>query len=245
MSVARNRFSRVAGAAMAGLLVLSLSACAEGLDTRVTRFQTQLPAPQGQSFAVVADDPQLAGGIEFGQYAALVGQKLATQGYAMAQNPESATMIVHFSYGVDKGHQVVRETGFSDPYFGPWRGYRGFGYGGGYGRGYGRFGGGWGGGYGGFGGRSWGYGFYDPWFNDIDISTVYTSGVSVKIDDRATSRRLFEGHAQAVSASDHLSYLVPNLIDAMFTGFPGNSGETLKITIAPEKTTVKKVDVKR
>jgi hypothetical protein len=30
----------------------------------------------------------------------------------------------------------------------------------------------------------------------------------------------------------------------MFTGFPGNSGETLKISIAPEKTTVKKVNAK-
>jgi hypothetical protein len=26
---------------------------------------------------------------------------------------------------------------------------------------------------------------------------------------------------------------VPNLIEAMFTGFPGNSGETVKITVAP------------
>jgi len=28
---------------------------------------------------------------------------------------------------------------------------------------------------------------------------------------------------------------VPRLVEAMFTGFPGNSGETVKITIAPEK----------
>ena len=28
--------------------------------------------------------------------------------------------------------------------------------------------------------------------------------------------------------------LVPNLVEAMFTGFPGNSGETLHITVAPE-----------
>jgi hypothetical protein len=232
--VARTRFSRVAKAAMAGLLVMGLSACAEGLDTKVTRFQTQLPAPQGQSFAIVADDPGQAGGIEFNQYAGMVGQKLARQGYAMAQSPEAATLIVHFSYGVDKGHQVVRQTGFVDPYFGGWRGYRYGGWGGGYG--------GWRGGYGGFGGGAWGWGWNDPWFNNIDVSTVYTSGITLKIDDKATSRRLFEGKAQAASTSDHLSYLVPNLIEAMFTGFPGNSGETLKISIAPEKTTVKRVD---
>jgi len=28
---------------------------------------------------------------------------------------------------------------------------------------------------------------------------------------------------------------VPNLVEAMFTGFPGNSGETVRISIAPEK----------
>jgi hypothetical protein len=237
--VARNQFTRLAKAAMAGLLVLGLSACAEGLDTKVTRFQSHLPAPQGQSFAIMADDPAEAGGIEFSQYAHLVSVQLTKLGYAEAQNPEAATLIVHFSYGVDKGRQVMRSNGFADPYFGPWRGYRGFGYGG-FGGGYGRYGR-----FGGYGGGAWGWGWNDPWFNsDIDVSTVYTSGVTLKIDDKATSHRLFEGKAQAASTSSHLSYLVPNLIDAMFTGFPGNSGETLKITIAPEKTTVKKVDVK-
>jgi len=28
---------------------------------------------------------------------------------------------------------------------------------------------------------------------------------------------------------------VPNLVEAMFTGFPGNSGETVRISVAPEK----------
>jgi len=27
---------------------------------------------------------------------------------------------------------------------------------------------------------------------------------------------------------------VPNLVEAMFTGFPGHSGETVRITVAPE-----------
>ena len=31
------------------------------------------------------------------------------------------------------------------------------------------------------------------------------------------------------------------LVEAMFTGFPGNSGETVRISIAPEKTTSKPV----
>jgi hypothetical protein len=45
------------------LVLASLSACATGLDTSVSRFQSQMPPPQGQTFAVVADNPALAGGM--------------------------------------------------------------------------------------------------------------------------------------------------------------------------------------
>ena len=54
--------------------------------------------------------------------------------------------------------------------------------------------------------------------------------------------RLFEGKAEALSTSNRLQYLVPNLVEAMFTDFPGNSGETVRISIAPEKKTVRRVD---
>jgi hypothetical protein len=64
----------------------------------------------------------------------------------------------------------------------------------------------------------------------------------MKIDRRVDGQRLFEGRAEAISRSNRLQYLVPNLVDAMFTDFPGNSGETVRISIAPEKTTVKRID---
>ena len=62
--------------------------------------------------------------------------------------------------------------------------------------------------------------------DDVYSYTVYTSGIDMKIDDARSGQRLFEGKAQAVSTSNRLQYLVPNLVEAMFTGFPGNSGET-------------------
>ena len=37
-----------------------------------------------------------------------------------------------------------------------------------------------------------------------------------------------------MSRSKRLQYLVPNLVEAMFTNFPGNSGETVRISIKPE-----------
>jgi hypothetical protein len=207
--------------AVAALLMLALAACTQNFKADVSRFQSQLPAPAGQTFAVVADDPMMAGGIEFSHYAGLVQAKLTAQGYTPVAEPEKAQLVVRFDYGVDSGRERVRSTGFHDPFWGPWYGYGG--YGGYWGRGYYPYGG-------------WGYGWYDPWFDTgYDSYTVYTSGIMLKIDRRADGVRLFEGRAEAVSTSNHLQYLVPNLVEAMFTGFPGNSGETVRITVAPEK----------
>jgi hypothetical protein len=210
------------------LLAASLAACAASpFRADVSRFQTQLPAPQGESYFVVADDPALAGGLEFSQYADLVEAQMSRLGYAQAPSADAATLLVRFDYGVDNGRERVRSTGFYDPFYSNWYGYRphyrsrvGF-----YRPRY-------------FGSR-WGYGFYDPWFGGPEITsyTVYTSGIDMKIDRAATGERLFEGKAQAMSTSNRLQYLVPNLVEAMFTDFPGNSGETVRISVAPEKTT--------
>ena len=40
---------------------------------------------------------------------------------------------------------------------------------------------------------------------------------------RPTTSQLFDGHAQARSQTDELGALVPNLIEAMFTGFPART----------------------
>ena len=203
------------------LVLASLSACATGFNADVKRYQSQLPAPAGQSFAIVADNPALSGGLEFAEYARLVEAQMTRLGYSAA-DPANATLIVRFDYGVDKGRERVRSTGFQrDPFWSPWYGYHGFGY---YGRPYrwGPYGG-------------WGYGWYDPWFDSgVESYTVYTSGIALKIDRKADGARLFEGKAEAVSTSNRLQYLVPNLVEAMFTGFPGQSGETVRITVAPE-----------
>ncbi len=105
-------FSRIRLAAAAALM-LGLAACAQNFNANVSRFQSQLPAPSGQTFAVVADDAALAGGLEFSQYARLVEARMAQQGYTPAASPETATLLVRFDYGVDKGRERVRSTGFS------------------------------------------------------------------------------------------------------------------------------------
>lgn len=211
---------------LASALAIGLSACAApGFKADVSRFQSQLPAPSGQSFAVVADDPALAGGLEFSLYADMVGAELEKLGYTKV-SPDAATMLVRFDYEVDNGRERVRSNslGFGYDGFGRWGRFSRFG-------GYGFR-------------RSYAFGFYDPFLAGPEVRsyTVYTSGIDLKIDSTASGQRLFEGKAEAVSRSNRLQQLVPNLVDALFTDFPGNSGETLRITIRPDAKTVRAVD---
>ncbi|MGX7927089.1 DUF4136 domain-containing protein [Tsuneonella sp. HG094] len=236
MSILTN-WSRTMKLVAAPLALGTLAACATPFNADVQRFQSALPAPQGQTFTVVADDPALAGGLEFSQYASVVADRMASLGYRPVNSTAEADLLVRFDYGVDKGRERVRQTGFRDPFYDPWFGYGRYGYSRfGYSRGY------WGPAFGrGYYGRPWSYGFYDPFFdNGLDAYTVYTSGIEMKIDNRASGQRLFEGKAEAVSTSNRLQYLVPNLVEAMFTDFPGRSGETKRISIAPEKMPVQR-----
>lgn len=222
MTTQKNNTSRLSRLGLVGLLAVGLAACAPTFKADVSRFQTQLPAPQGQTFAVVAEDPALAGGIEFSQYADLVAAEMAQLGYVEAATPEAANLLVQFDYGVDNGRERVRTTSsLNDPFFRPWGRFGGYGF-----------------------RRAYAFGFYDPWLAGPEVRsyTVYTSDIEMKIDNTATGERLFEGSAQAVSRSNRLQKLVPNLVDAIFTDFPGNSGEVLRITIRDDGKSVREID---
>jgi len=224
MSIRRKILSIAAPAAL-----LLLGACATSFKANVARFQ-QMPPPQGQSFIVQAADPRLQGGLEFQQYARLVSDRLSAQGYRPAEAPGDASLVVSLDYGVDNGHeQIVTSPGL--------------GYGGGFG--YGAFGPGyrrgpWG--YGGFG-RAYGRGFYYGWadpfwyqpfgYPEVNSYTYYVSHLDLKIRRAGDGRTVFEGRARARSIDASLPRLVPNLVEAMFTGFPGRSGEEMMITVPP------------
>ena len=183
-----------------------------------------MPAPQGQSFIVIPMNPADMGGLEFSRYAEQVAQRMQAQGYARAPTIAQATMLVHLGYGVDNGHTEI----VSDPFYGGY-GHYGYGYGGGFG--YGR----------GFGhGYSWGWNdpFWGaPYGGGIRSYTYYVSELELDIRRKVDNASLFEGKAKARSRTDELARVVPSLVDAMFTGFPGQSGETIKITIpnAPQQ----------
>lgn len=226
--------------ALPGAAMLGLTACATGFPAQVERFEA-MPAPQGETFVVVPMNPEDEGGLRFSQYAAMVADELAEEGYRPAAEGEEPTMIVQVGYGVDEGRErIVRRPGAYSPFDVRARyGYYGF-YDPWYRlrardpfywsrhRYYGRR-------------ASFYYGWDDPfWYSPwgeprFRSFTEYQSELEVDIRRAADNQQIFEGTAKARSRTDDLGTLVPNLITAMFTDFPGNNGKPVKITVKPEK----------
>lgn len=197
-----------------------LAGCAPIFEARVARFSS-LPAPSGQTFAIQASDKRKAGGLEFSTYANVVRQRLLANGFAEG-GPGSANLVVTLDYGVGAPREKIETR----PGFGG-LGYGGFGYGG----------------YGGFyGWRSrfypgyWGY-WDDPFWSypQVTSTTQYNSFVDMKIVRAADNSSVFEGRAETVSTSNDLTKLVPNLVTAIFTNFPGSSGETVRVRFDPSQ----------
>src|SRR5438477_9133961 len=214
------RIRRLTAVLALGVAAVGLSACAEQLNTTVSRYQA-MPAPQGQTFFVIPGGGMANnGGLEFQRYAGIVAQQLQARGFQPATSPQGANMIVQFGYGVDRGQVQYVE----DPFYRSRFGYGGFGYGG-FGSPFYRSRWGWGGGY------SWGWD--DPfWYGGgVDSYVEYHSQIDVHIRAARTNAPLFDGRAQARSQTNRLDVVIPSLGEAMFTGFPGRNGETVKITI--------------
>jgi hypothetical protein len=212
------RIRQLTAALTLGVAALGLSACAEQLNTTVSRYQA-MPAPQGQTFYVVPAGGMAAnGGLEFQRYAGLVAQQLQARGFQPAANAQNANMVVQFGYGVDRGQVRYVE----DPFY-----YSRLGYGFGWGSPFYRPRWGWGGGF----GYAWGWN--DPfWYGSgVDSYVEYHSQIDLHIRAAGTNAPLFDGRAQARSATNRLDKVIPSLVDAIFTGFPGRNGETVKITV--------------
>jgi len=204
----------------APLALLTLGGCTTGFPAQVSRFQA-MPAPAGESFIIEAADPENRGGLEFSRYAALVRQHMLAQGYREANSRADATLVVSLDYGVDNGRErVVTTPGFGGSRFGFYRPF------------YSRFG------YFGYRRHPFYWGWYDPFWDgfgpEVHSYTVYKSFVDLDIR-RPDGRAVFEGLAEAQSRTNRLPVLVPNLVEAMFTGFPGNSGETVRITVTDDE----------
>jgi hypothetical protein len=200
-------------------LAAGLSACAPSFTAQVARFNV-LPPPSGQTFTIEPLDPNKVGSLEFATFAGFVRQGMIANGFTEATVPTNAAVIAKFDYAVGPPRTMVQST----PGWGPaWGSAWGPGYG------WGRYGG-WGG-WGGWGGGAWGA-------PQVYSTTTYQAWTELHIDRATDKASLFEGRAQTNSSTDALTALVPNLVRALFTNFPGVSGETVTIRFDPTKPPV-------
>ena len=194
-----------------GAALLGTSACTNYFNADVTRFQ-RLPAPSGETFAVVPASKDDEKSLEFATYARYVAGELVQEGYQEVANPADASMLVALNYGVGDPREKLasRPSLYASSRFGyPWYGYYGY--------------------------RSrWAY---DPWFygpglydRDIYSYTVYPAYLEMDIR-RKDGEPLFEGRAVSTARTDNLPALVPNLVTAMFTDFPTGNGQTMRVRV--------------
>jgi hypothetical protein len=164
--------------------------------------------PQGESIRVQASDPAKAQSLEFRSYARLIGAELNKLGYSFVEDPTAqTTLVAEVDYAVELGPTNVR----LEPPMRPFVRYHFH---------YGRF--------------------YDPFYFGLDnyslpevVSTPsYLRNFTMTIVENTEARpRLFEGRVQSRGQQNQLPDIMPYLITAMFSNFPGESGVTKVVTI--------------
>lgn len=184
---------------------LALSACASTVDADVTRFHLGQPVAR-TSIALVAQQAGAAGSLEVRSYADAVAAQLVVLGFQTVDAVAAAdlTGFVDFRQEVRAGGS--RGSGFSVGIGGGTSG-RGVGIG---------------------GGVTIPIGKAKP--NDIAVSTL-----SLQIKRRADGSVIWEGRvvSESLSSSPAASpgVIAPKLAAALLSGFPGPSGQTVRVKL--------------
>jgi hypothetical protein len=211
--------------ALAALTFLSACSATTQIASDVARFH-RLPVPSGETFRVVPADDSKKGSLEFDTYATQVTSQLVQAGFRPAEANSAATYDVRLDYMITGGKEKLA----SRPGFGPSFGSSLY-YGGAFG-GYGRHG---------YRGRYYDP-FYDPFYYGGGFSepevysyTVYTRKLNLDIVKANGGDKLFEGRLESTGSDNRLPEVMPYLVQAMFTNFPGNSGVTQRVKIDLKK----------
>jgi hypothetical protein len=200
-------------ALLGGLLAVSLlgGCAAEQLRANVVRFHSGFAVQSGQSISVRPVDAALANSLEFSTYAAVLTDRLAQLGYKPAASGPT-DLVAELAFG-----QITRDTsiegGRSPVTVGV-----------------------------GVGGGSGNFGLGGSLNFPIGSKSNQNRGmrdtqVSVRIKRSGEDKPVWEGRATSESLNvetNNLPKLMPAMIDAVLSNFPGESGKTSRY--APPKT---------
>jgi hypothetical protein len=196
------------------LLILLLAGCTTPIvKADVTRFHAMGPAVSPRSFTIVPE-PDQAGSLEFQSYAEMVAAGLAAQGWRpVAPGGGEADAVVSIHWGVGQPNTVTWNT--------PSSVYGGYGWGSG-GHRY---------------GAGMGFPLGDPFpYWETRSATYFPKWLAVEIADArarkaGTRQVLFEGRAMSEGTRRELAPVMPYLVRALFTGFPGANGATVRVEL--------------
>jgi len=195
-------------AACSIFLSFFMMSCARDIDCAVTTFHER-PLPQGESIRIEPLNPANRGSLEFKEYATMIATKLKAIGYVPVGSRDEAELIAEIDYKIESGQtKITRRPGSYVRYHFY------------YGRAYDPF-------Y---------YGLTDFWEPPFYSETVYNRSLTLNIvraDGQTGPGRkvLFEGWVLSTGRESSLHGIMPYLITAIFTNFPGESGVSKIITI--------------
>lgn len=187
------------------VLVLMLGACTTPVvRTDVTRFHTLGVNPPPGSFTIVPDQNQV-GSLEFQDYASQLAAALTVRGWRPVPPGQGrADVQVGLHWGVGPANTVTWQSP-SSVYTGMGWGPRSAWYGG---------------------------GFTDPFpYWETRSATTFPRWLAVEMREAGSNRMVFEGRAVAEGTRREIAPVMPYLIQALMTGFPGSSGTTIRVDV--------------
>lgn len=197
----------------------ALSSCAT-VQSDVTRFHTLPPQGSGQSFAIRAASSSNT--LEFGIYSARVASHLQSYGWSQASSGSpDYTVLLDYQMGGSRERQgsvpIMGQTGGGTTYHsGSVNSY---------------------GSYGSTSGSYSGTSYTPATFGVVGSApysvTVHDRYLDMKIRDRG-GRSVFEGRVVSTGRSADIAAVLPQMIDSLFTKFPGESGKTKRIEKASQ-----------
>lgn len=200
-------------AMLAVYLTVTLSGCATDIACEVLSYH-QLPPPRGETIRIEPKTPDQTGNFFFNRYADLIRTELSELGYTPVTGIAESDLIARVGYGVSEGELVIQSwPTCSVRYHFIRRSYY----------------------------APYWYG-YRCWDRDIYTYTKYMRYLDidiVRLNNAGTvDEVLFEGRAQNLGRDNELVDIMPYLVTAMFTNFPGESGVSKTITIDEESLTL-------
>ena len=181
-----------------------LAACAATMKSDVVTFH-EGKLPRGETIRVESMGELRRGSLEFGHYADLIRNHLRRLGYTPVTADRPATLVAEVDYSVSDGQTEIRSEKRSYVRYHFY---------------YCRF------------HDPFYYGFHRDWPPEIYAYTVYNRMLRMNIVRVDPQREvLFEGRVQSIGRENEMAKIMPYLITAMFTNFPGESGVTKVVTI--------------